>query len=414
MAPLPVRARWSVSAQFFTNGVITASLLPRLPEVKASFALTDTAYGFLVVAMPAGSIAAATIAGPLIRRFGALRVAAIGTVSLAFLLAAAGFSPWAWMFALFMALAGFSDAILDSGQNVHGLAVERWYGKSIINSMHAAWSLGATAGGVIGAASAAAGLPLGQQLLAGAVLWSAVAVVSALGGAVPEHFLRPAEAHPAAPAPTTPTSPPAECKVPVPPSGRRFPWALFIPLALLAICGTLVEDIASNWVTLYLNREVGAGIGLAGMGFATMLAAQFVGRILGDPMTDRWGRAAVARFGGARHRGGRARCRARAVAVARHRRIRSSGIRQRHPGPGRLRRFGLTSRRSPRHGGGHARMVDAAGVPLHVPGGRGHRGHHWAASGCGPPDRGGSHGHAHRPPEDRLDTPVGTRVLSYS
>lgn len=298
MAPLPVRARWSVSAQFFTNGVITASLLPRLPEVKASFALTDTAYGFLVVAMPAGSIAAATIAGPLIRRFGALRVAAIGTVSLAFLLAAAGFSPWAWMFALFMALAGFSDAILDSGQNVHGLAVERWYGKSIINSMHAAWSLGATAGGVIGAASAAAGLPLGQQLLAGAVLWSAVAVVSALGGAVPEHFLRPAEARPAAPAPTTPTSPPAECKVPVPPSGRRFPWALFIPLALLAICGTLVEDIASNWVTLYLNREVGAGIGLAGMGFATMLAAQFVGRILGDPMTDRWGRAAVARFGG--------------------------------------------------------------------------------------------------------------------
>ena len=314
MTSSPIRARWAISAQFFTNGVITASLLPRLPEVKTAFALSDTAYGFLVIAMPFGSIAAATLAGPLIRRFGALRVAALGTVALAFLLAGAGFSPWAWLFALFMAAAGFSDAVLDTGQNVHGMAVERWYGRSIINSMHAAWSLGATLGGVIGAASASAGLPLGWQLLAGAVVWSGAAIAAALAGAVPERFVRAAEESTDDGAPPSPADgdpraaaasgggepaggdePAGGCTGPV---RRTFPWKLFLPLAVLAICGTLVEDIANNWVTLFLNRETGASIGLAGMGFATMLGAQFVGRILGDPMTDRWGRSAVARLGG--------------------------------------------------------------------------------------------------------------------
>ncbi|HZK04213.1 MAG TPA: MFS transporter [Actinomycetaceae bacterium] len=283
----PVRARWAISAQFFTNGVIGGSFLPRLPEIKQAYELSDTAYGFVVVALPLGSILAAAVAGPLIRRFGALQVAVIGTVAYAVLLALAGFSPSVLLFVPIMLTAGVMDAVLDSGQNVHGMAVERWYDKSIINSLHASWSLGATMGGFIGAASAGAGIPIGWQMAVGAVVWSALAVIAGINGAVPEKFVRSAT---------------SEAEIPDQPvanSGRRFPWARFVPLAVLAICGTLVEDVANNWVTLYLFREIGAAIGVAGAGFAIMLGAQFVGRMLGDPMTDRWGRGAVARTGGA-------------------------------------------------------------------------------------------------------------------
>ena len=79
---------------------------------------------------------------------------------------------------------------------------------------------------------------------------------------------------------------------------RRHAWRLLVPLVLLAICGTLVEDVANNWVVLYLRDEAGAPLEVAGLGLTVVLVAQFVGRLLGDPMTDRWGRDAVARAGG--------------------------------------------------------------------------------------------------------------------
>ena len=66
----------------------------------------------------------------------------------------------------------------------------------------------------------------------------------------------------------------------------------------LAICGVLIEDVASNWVVLFLDREAGAPLGWAALSYTVVLAAQFVGRIVGDPMTDRWGRETVARTGG--------------------------------------------------------------------------------------------------------------------
>lgn len=79
---------------------------------------------------------------------------------------------------------------------------------------------------------------------------------------------------------------------------RPGTWALLAPIVLLAICGTLVEDVANNWSVLYLQTETAAPVAVAGLGVSVMLAAQFVGRLCGDRMTDRWGRDRVARAGG--------------------------------------------------------------------------------------------------------------------
>lgn len=155
----PRRARVASSVQFFTNGVLVATLLPRLPEIKRAFELSDTAYGFVVISFALGSILAANLAAPLIRRFGALQVAVGGTVLLAATLAGAGLSTSVVPFVALMMIGGVFDAVLDSGQNVHGLAVERWYGRSIINSLHASWSVGATLGGLIGAGRRRPGYP---------------------------------------------------------------------------------------------------------------------------------------------------------------------------------------------------------------------------------------------------------------
>lgn len=278
----PVRARIGISLFFFTNGAIMAGILPRYPEVKAAFELSNTAFGFMVAVGPLASMLASALPAPLIRLFGAQRTALLWTCLMGLSVSLAGWAPHFLVFALALALTGFSDAIVDAAQNVHGVRVEDAYGKTIINSLHALWSLGATTGGLVGAWAASQGIPLGIHLSGMAVAIVALAFLATWLGRMPNGGKAVVDEHHE---PVT--------KLP------KGAWALILPLALLAIASVVVEDIGINWSALYLVQVVGVTAGVGGLGYATMFGAQFVGRLLGDPATDRWGRVAVSRVGGA-------------------------------------------------------------------------------------------------------------------
>ena len=73
-------------------------------------------------------------------------------------------------------LAGMLDAITDTAQNAQALDVQRAMGRSILNSMHALWSLGSVIGGLMGTAALALQAPLAVHLAISGILFSAVAV----------------------------------------------------------------------------------------------------------------------------------------------------------------------------------------------------------------------------------------------
>ncbi len=273
---------------FFTNGVLFAALLPRYPEIKSAFDLSNSQFGLAVVAFPAGALVAAGLAGRVIRRFGTLRTNAVGSVALAGTMALAGVSADAglgvWLFVAAMVLAGVNDAVVDAAQNVQGVLVEQWSGRSVVNSFHALWSIGAATGGIIGAASVAADLAIPAQMIVNSSVWAVAAVVACRLAVVPDDVRGSLQADEA-----------ADERHDTP---RHRPWRLLLPLVLLAIAGTTIEEVANSWSVLYLGRDAGAPAWAAGLGLTVAIGAQFVGRILGDPMTDRWGRAAVARAGG--------------------------------------------------------------------------------------------------------------------
>src|SRR5699024_5571202 len=100
---------------------------------------------------PAGAIVAGPAAAALIRRVGSARVAVGGTVLTAVAGVGAGLAPVVALFALALLVGGAMDALTDVGQNAHGLRVQRRYGRSIINSFHAVWSVGAALGGSMAA-----------------------------------------------------------------------------------------------------------------------------------------------------------------------------------------------------------------------------------------------------------------------
>jgi len=282
------RARIAVSALFLTNGALFANILPRYPEIKAALGLDNAGYGLAIAAFPAGAIAAGLLAAVLIRRFGSARIAVFGTIATGLGLLAAAVAPSGILFAVALLLGGASDAITDVAQNAHGLRVQRRYGRSIINSFHAIWSIGAVLGGAMAAAAIALQLPLGVHLGISTAVFAAVAF-TALWFCLPG---RDEEADAEA------TAEPVELHAAVRRGVSPRIVMMLIALTLIAMAGAIAEDAGNSWATLYLSESLGAAAAIAPLGFIALVGAQFIGRMLGDGMTDRFGQRAVARVGG--------------------------------------------------------------------------------------------------------------------
>ncbi|MFE4670453.1 MFS transporter [Streptomyces sp. NPDC056716] len=284
------RARVAVAVLFLTNGALFANLLPRYPQIKADLGIGNAAYGLAVAAFPAGAIVAGLGAGVLVRRFGSARVAVAGTLLTGIGIVVAGTAPAVLVFAGALFLAGAMDAITDVAQNAHALRVQRRYGRSLINSFHAIWSIGAVLGGSMAAAAIAVDLPIGQHLTLSAVL-CVLAACGALRHCLPGPDTEPAtDPGPGADGGTAPGPRPV-------PTGSRRTYVL-AALVLIAMAGTLVEDAGSSWAALYLSGSLHAAAALAASGYIALVGAQFVGRLLGDRLVDRFGQRAVARAGG--------------------------------------------------------------------------------------------------------------------
>lgn len=277
------QARVAVAALFLTNGALFANLLPRYPEIKTDLAASNTAFGLAVAAFSAGALVSGPTAAALIRRYLSSRVVVVGTLILALFTFAAAVVPTVPLFATALFVAGAADAVTDVAQNAHGLRVQRRYGRSIFNSFHALWSMGAIVGGLMGAGAVAVGMPRAIQLGCSALIFATVAVVA-------YRYLLPGADHdePHVPAAAAATA-----------SGRAgvAVYAALAALVIMAMAGAAVEDAGASWATLYLHDELGAVPAVAAFGFVALVGSQFVGRLVGDRLVDRFGQRNVARVG---------------------------------------------------------------------------------------------------------------------
>ena len=284
------RARIAASLLFLTNGAIFSNLLPRLPEIKDMFELSNAMYGLAVIAFPIGGVVAGPLPAPILRRFGTARTAAVGSVLLATAVFVAGSVPVLAVFGAGLFLAGVLDAVVDTAQNAQGLRVQRLAGTSMINSMHALWSVGAVIGGLMGTGAAALHVPFVWHFLTSAVLFAAIAVL-AMRWAVPDD----PDSHAAAQAESVPLD---TAGLPRLPRGTGAALLALLPIAVIAMSGVLVEDVGSNWSAVYLRDVLSAPVGMVGLGYVSLVGAQFVGRILGDRLIDALGAVLVTRIGG--------------------------------------------------------------------------------------------------------------------
>ncbi|BBE21917.1 MFS transporter [Arthrobacter sp. MN05-02] len=282
------RARLAVSALFLTNGAMFANILPHYPAIKDGLDLSNAAFGISVAAFPLGAITAGLAAGALVRRFRSSRVATVGTWFIGLAILLAGIAPsWAVLTATLF-LAGAMDAITDVAQNSHGLRVQKLYRRSILNSFHAVWSIGAVLGGLMGAAAAGLAVPRGLHLTVSFLLFSALTLAC-------YRFLLPGRE------PVGTDDEPAAATVTrrVVRRGALTTAGILAALVVIGIAGALVEDAGSTWAAVYLTDALDAAPTVAGLGFVALVGLQFVGRLFGDRLVDRFGQRTVAQAGGA-------------------------------------------------------------------------------------------------------------------
>ncbi|MFT3859999.1 MFS transporter [Micropruina sp.] len=278
------RSTVGVGVLFASNGALFAALLPWYPLLTGRMGLTATEFGLVVASFAVGAIISSGLPPRLIARLGPVRVSLLGTAVLAAAVAAVAWAPTGGAFALALFVAGFVDAIVDVAQNVAGVRVQDAVGRPILSSMHALWSLGGVASGALSTMSAASGADARLHL---AILAVSGTALVALGG----WLIGPlADNSPSDTADAGPSE-----------AGRRR-WrsvaVLALPLVVVAICGTTVEDVANNWAALSGVRLAGLDAAVAGTAFTVTIGSQCVGRFTGDLMIGRFGAGRVARIGG--------------------------------------------------------------------------------------------------------------------
>ncbi|GGO77156.1 MFS transporter [Nocardioides deserti] len=271
-APALLRTRNAVGLTFGLNGLLFASLVSRLPDIRARLDLDNGALGLLLLAISIGSILALPATGRLIGRYGAARVVRAGVVACAVGLSGAGVAAGvlgsvpATAGAFFVY--GIGIGVWDVAMNVEGAEVERRLARTVMPRFHAGWSLGSIAGAGIGIPLTAVSLPMPVHLAAGCVVallvvWWAAATFLPPEPAV-EHSERPR-------------------------SAWTEPRLLAIGLMVLAFA--VAEGAANDWLTLALidGYAVEHWVGVAG--FALFVTAMTGGRLLGPVVLDRFGRA---------------------------------------------------------------------------------------------------------------------------
>jgi MFS family permease len=286
-------ARAAVAGAYLVQGLCFAAVLTQVPALKQKFGFTDGELALILLAVPVVAGGGSLLAGLLAPRLGSrpvLRLAALGVCATMIAIGLAG-SRAALIAAV--ALLGLVLGAVDATMNMQGVAVQRWYGRSILASFHGVWSLAGIAGAL--ATAAADRLDLALPVALGVVAAVGAAIALTVGP-----FLLPMAQERSATPPdrlAVPDEPPVPAPV-TPEPAPGIPWRPIVLIGIAVMVMYIAESATSNWSAVYLRDELHAGRGVPALGLAAYLTCQVAGRLRADRVVQRFGPARTVAAGG--------------------------------------------------------------------------------------------------------------------
>lgn len=276
------RARNAVVTVFAVNGLVLASWMSRLPDVKEDLDLSASGLGVLLLAMSAGALIGLPAAGRIAHRIGTARTVRLGAVLQWPGMVLVGVSvttdaPLGFSM-IGLLVFGVGNGIWDVAQNLAGSRVEQALGRAIMPWFHAAFSIGTVAGALVGAAMTWIDVPVGIHLA------TAVTVATAAAWWGSHRFL-------ADPAPQPHAAPDAEATS----GGSVWIEPRTWLIGIIVLTAAFTEGTANDWMAVAFTEGHHVSSAAGVLGLVAFMAAMTLGRILGTGLLDRYGRVLVLR-----------------------------------------------------------------------------------------------------------------------
>lgn len=277
-----LKQRIAVNIAFFVNGFIFANWVSRLPRIQELYQANDQTIGFVLLALSTGAVVAMPFTGWIIIKNGSRRITLLSAILYClFVPIIPLFTYWAYALPLFFIM-GIVTGMLDVAMNAQAVIVEQNYGKPIMTSFHAFFSIGMAIGAWCGALFAET-----ESLL---VTHFTIVVAGALliTSWMFRHLI-----HDKPSADTVHDGP-----------LFRLPNAALVSVGLIAFCCMIGEGSMSDWSVNYMEKIADADKALAPIALSAFATAMTLGRIFGDRVRASVGDARLIVIGGVLSTGG--------------------------------------------------------------------------------------------------------------
>lgn len=283
-----VRWRAAVFAIFLASGLSIATWASRVPAIKVTLDVDNIQIGLLLLGAGASSIIGVFMAPVILARIGARRGMFWAMMIFAAGVAVIGVgTDVAHLYGLvFVGLVafGFGNGSLDVMMNVEGAAIEKQFNKTIMPLFHAFFSFGTVIGAGLGVLAVAWGLNVFAHATFMTVLILVFAFVSIANVPARQITMDPVDE--------------ADRKswrerLHVAMSAWREPRTYAIGLIILGMA--FAEGGANDWLALGVVDGHGGGEALGAAALAVFSVSMTVGRMVGGPAVDRFGRVGTLR-----------------------------------------------------------------------------------------------------------------------
>jgi MFS family permease len=274
-------ARRSVVTSFVLHAVAAGTLGPRLPAIKEHTGVSSSELGIALTGFAVGLFLGARLAAGPVRRFGTAGVIRWAAPVMALALLGPAFAPDLVTLTLALGAFGFVSGVVDVANNANAVVVERGYGRSIMSSIHGAWSVGLLGGSLLAAGAVAGGLTPSRHFAIVAVALAVVSIPLLRG------VLQSGDAPASEPRPH-----------------RAWPSLHVALLGLIGFCSFLGEGSAIDWSAIYTKESLDAGAIVATFAFVGFSVGMTAARFAGDALTEWLGPVAVVRGAGLLAAGG--------------------------------------------------------------------------------------------------------------
>ncbi|MGO1543182.1 MAG: MFS transporter [Gulosibacter sp.] len=280
MAVSIARRRWSLYALFLIPGLALSSWVTRTPAIRDLLEASTAQMGLVLSGMSIGSTLGILSSGPLVSRFGARTITAIGLSGVVLsmpIIGVSGAMGSMWIAAVGLFFFGAGMGAAEVAINIEGADIEQVSKKSFLPSMHGCFSLGTVIGAVCGIIATAIGFSVIIHLIIVGVV-TLILLIGGIRGVLPETgkaLGRNVDS----------VAEPARPKV------WKDPNLLLIGGIILSMA--LVEGTANDWLPLIMVDGHGFDETVGSLVFAMFAAAMTIGRLVGGKFVHRFGRAPV-------------------------------------------------------------------------------------------------------------------------